>query len=79
MLDNDTTKDSNSQLGYAFFDTYINDKKQYISEDYSFCDRWKQLGGKVYVEPSLILNHIGSMNYKGNMLNKIKNWNYGKS
>ena len=79
LLDNDTTKDSNSQLGYAFFDTYINDKKQYISDDYSFCDRWNQLGGKVYVEPSLILNHIGSMNYKGNMLNKIKNWNYGKS
>jgi hypothetical protein len=35
------------------------------SEDYVFCDRWRRLGNKVWVDPTIHLGHIGSWNYQG--------------
>ena len=37
--------------------------KKYLSEDWSFCQRWKDIGGKIYVDTSIALNHIGSYSY----------------
>lgn len=52
---------------YALFDTMVyNDK--YLSEDYTFCHRWQQMGGKVYVDPSVILDHVGSYTFKGSSI-----------
>tara|TARA_R110002020_G_scaffold405888_4_gene615912 strand:- start:4755 stop:5534 length:780 start_codon:yes stop_codon:yes gene_type:complete len=78
-LDNNVVKGTDTQIGYAYFETYINEELEYISEDYGFCDRWRKTGGKVYVDPALEINHIGNINYKGCMLTKIKNWNNGKT
>jgi hypothetical protein len=47
---------------YALFDTTIVDG-QYIGEDFSFCDRWRALGGKVLIDPSIALAHHGAAAY----------------
>lgn len=40
----------------------------YESEDYSFCRRWQELGGKVWLCPWMVLNHQGFYNFPGGML-----------
>jgi hypothetical protein len=52
---------------YAFFDTMIDPKdKRYLSEDYCFSRRWQELGGEIWLDPSISLNHYGSFNFQGN-------------
>lgn len=50
---------------YALFDTMIDDKQNYLSEDWAFCHRWRQLGNKVWVDKSIILDHQGTYAFKG--------------
>ena len=33
--------------------------RRYLGEDYSFCERWRQMGGKIWVDDSLGLMHFG--------------------
>ena len=44
---------------HALFDTTIVDG-QFIGEDFTFCDRWRALGGRVLVDPSINFAHHGS-------------------
>lgn len=37
--------------------------KKYLSEDWSFCQRWKAIGGKLYADTSIVLKHIGKIDY----------------
>ena len=39
--------------------------KQEVSEDYRFCDRWRSIGGKVWCDPELKINHIGVATFAG--------------
>jgi len=59
----------NNEL-YDFFQTKIIDKK-YVSEDYGFCKLWESIGGKIYTDLTIKLNHIGNMTYCGNPLIEI--------
>lgn len=45
-------------IKYALFDTSIKDGT-YLSEDYTFCERWRNLGGEIILEPSIRLKHWG--------------------
>lgn len=36
-----------------------------IGEDYTFCNRWRDLGGSVWVDPSIALGHVGSWTFSG--------------
>ena len=36
-----------------------------ISEDYILCNKWKSLGYKVWLDPTITLNHIGTKKFKG--------------
>lgn len=38
-----------------------------IGEDYRFCDRWRSIGGKVWCDPELRVNHHGLANYRGHL------------
>jgi len=38
----------------------------YMGEDYLFCDRARELGFEVWVDPSIELGHMGVQEYKGN-------------
>ena len=52
---------------YAFFDTMIDPKdRRYLSEDYTFSRRWQDIGGEIWLDPSISLNHYGSFNFQGN-------------
>ena len=52
---------------YAFFDTMIDPKdKRYLSEDYTYSRRWQDIGGDIWLDPTISLNHYGSFNFQGN-------------
>lgn len=47
------------------FDVVIRDNIL-ISEDYTMCNKWKDLGEKVWLDPSITINHIGPKKFVGN-------------
>lgn len=57
-----------SKFTYLFFDCmHEQETKRYLSEDYAFCRRWQQLGGEVWLDPIVKLDHIGHYHFKGNV------------
>jgi hypothetical protein len=57
---------SRSQHQYALFDSLIEPHTgAYLSEDYAFCHRWRELGGKVWLDSRSKLTHIGSHAFAG--------------
>ena len=53
---------------YALFDTMIDpDSRRYLSEDYTFCRLWQNMGGEVYLDPRTALNHVGHYTFRGNI------------
>jgi hypothetical protein len=56
---------------YLFFDTMVeSETKRYLSEDYSFCRRWQDIGGEVWLDPLVKLDHVGHFIFDGN-INKM--------
>ena len=52
---------------HALFDTMIDPiDRRYLSEDYTFCRRWQDIGGDIFLDPSISLNHYGSFCFQGN-------------
>lgn len=47
------------------------------SEDMVFCKKWKDMGGKIYVDPSIICAHTGNKRWIGNFYNWLKVFNKG--
>ena len=49
------------------FDTMIDPvDRRYLSEDYTFCRRWQEIGGDIWLDPSISLNHYGHFCFQGN-------------
>ena len=55
---------------YQFFQFTTDDAE--IGEDYLFCDRWRAIGGEVWVDPSIELKHVGASEYSGRLLDILK-------
>jgi hypothetical protein len=36
-----------------------------LSEDYGFCERWRRLGERVWIDPTIRLGHVGAFTYAG--------------
>jgi hypothetical protein len=51
------------------FDPYwitdANGKRTSLSEDYAFCQRWRDIGGKVYLDVNIPMGHVGAKMYHG--------------
>lgn len=47
-----------------------------ISEDFILCNKWKSLGYKVWIDPTITINHIGVKKYEGDFNNFIKKLGY---
>jgi glycosyltransferase involved in cell wall biosynthesis len=47
-----------------------------ISEDYIMCSKWRSLGYKVWLDPTITCNHNGVKKYKGNLQNFLKQNGY---
>ena len=45
---------------------------QLVSEDNVFCRKWHDLGGKIFIDPTMTCNHIGVKKYSGNFMEYIK-------
>lgn len=53
---------------YALFDTMIDpESRRYLSEDYTFCRLWQNMGGEVFLDPRTALNHVGHYTFRGNI------------
>jgi hypothetical protein len=53
---------------YAFFDCIIEGEKGgFLPEDYSFCRRWTQMGGEIWVDLQSRLSHVGPTTYFGDL------------
>ena len=51
---------------YALFDCMIDPANgQYLSEDYSFCRRWRKIGGEIWVDLRSKLTHEGNFRFHG--------------
>lgn len=51
---------------FAFFKTGIVNKR-YLSEDYYFCHKWREIGGDVWLFPWAITSHFGNYPFQGSL------------
>lgn len=58
---------------YLFFDVmHEKETQRYLSEDYAFCRRWQAMGGEVWLDPLVKLDHVGHYTFSGNVGNIFK-------
>lgn len=62
-----------AHLHWLFFDCMVDpDDKRYLSEDYAFCRRWRDMAGKVWVDLDCKLTHLGQHNFRGDLAQSLK-------
>jgi len=55
-----------SKHQYALFECMIDPRTGvYLSEDFAFCQRWRTLGGKIWLDLKSNLTHIGTYKFQG--------------
>ena len=52
---------------YNLFQCKVVDHR-YLSEDYGFCRLWQNMGGKIFIDLTARLTHIGQFSYFGDPL-----------
>lgn len=58
---------------HACFDCMIDpETKRYLSEDYAFCRRWQQIGGKIHAHIHTTLGHVGNLPFSGCLKDRIE-------
>lgn len=61
---------SENDFAYALFDCGV-EEGHYFSEDWLFCHRWTKMGGSIYADVSINLDHTGIENYAGSFISSI--------
>jgi hypothetical protein len=68
----DVTTDVAGTECYGLFDTMIEpETRRYLSDDYAFCRRWKDMGGNIFLNTEYNLTHSGIHTFSGNFLNSV--------
>jgi hypothetical protein len=66
-LSDDTSRynmdDIEGRKYYLLFETMLTPEKRYLSEDYAFCKRWRDIGGKIYIYLPVTTIHHGTYAY----------------
>jgi hypothetical protein len=58
---------------WRFFDCMVDpDSGRYLSEDYAFCRRWRDMGGKVFADLDSRLVHLGQYLFQGNLAQSLR-------
>ena len=55
-------------LTHEFFATSIDETGALLSEDFHFCALWAKHGGKIYANPFMPLEHVGTYIYGGSLI-----------
>ena len=63
-------KPNENQFAYALFDCGV-EEGHYFSEDWLFCHRWTKMGGSIWADVSISLNHTGIEDYQGCYLSSL--------
>lgn len=54
------------EANYALFDCMIDkETNAYVSEDFAFCQKWRDIGGKIWLDTKSRLTHVGAYNFQG--------------
>ena len=64
--------ETNSKNIYNFFDTFHDLKtKKYYGEDFGFCQKWTDIGGKCYCYIGRFITHVGEYQYSGRFKDEL--------
>lgn len=55
-----------NQTAHALFDPWRVGRIKF-GEDYSFCRRWREIGGQVWIDPEIRLGHVGYKTFTGSI------------
>lgn len=69
--DNFYADSTTGEKTHNLFENKIIDGK-FWSEDYVFSKKWKNIGGEVWVDPMIELEHVGTHTYKGAFIQALK-------
>ncbi len=75
LWDSSDSYTSEGQIHRMVFDVIVKNG-DLISEDYVICSKWKDMGYKVWLDPTITCNHIGIKKFKGNLQEYLKNYDY---
>jgi len=56
----------------GFWKTDDKGMRHKYGEDYSFCERWREMGGRVWVDPSIHMGHIGTKMWSGKFADSFR-------
>ena len=54
----------------TYFDTAVRENR-YYSEDWTFCENWRDLGGQIWVDKRVLLRHTGTYVFDGQAQDKL--------
>jgi len=57
---------------YDFFNCTIDSNGRYLTEDWSFCRKWRELNGQIWADITIALTHVGYYRFQPSM-EKIQN------
>lgn len=61
-----TTEAPSKDNLYALFDPFVDKETgEYLSEDYAFCKRYRDIGGEIWLDLKSKLTHVGANDYCG--------------
>ena len=59
---------------WNFFDTWFDQKtNRYYGEDFAFCQKWRDIGGKCYCYINDYIAHVGEYYYEGKFIDELIN------
>ena len=62
-----------AHLHWLFFDCMTDpDSGRYLSEDFAFCRRWRDIGGKVWADLECKLGHLGQHMFWGDLAESLR-------
>ena len=65
-------EESTKPYYYNFFDTFHEpETKRYYGEDFGFCKRWTEIGGKCHIYVEDYLTHVGEYRYTGRLIDDL--------